>query len=67
MPKPQLLRYFGESRTEDCGQCDVCLAHKQEEQGDTQQEIREKILNLLADGERHMITELKEHQDRPTD
>lgn len=64
----QLLRYFGESRTEDCGQCDVCLAHKQEEQGDTQQEIREKILNLLADGERHMITELKNiRTDQPID
>lgn len=64
----QLLRYFGENRTEDCGQCDVCLAHKQEEQGDTQQEIREKILNLLADGERHMITELKNiRTDQPID
>ena len=46
----------------------MCLAHKQEEQGDTQQEIREKILNLLADGERHMITELKNiRTDQPID
>lgn len=24
----QLLRYFGETHTEDCQQCDVCLAHQ---------------------------------------
>ena len=24
----QLLRYFGETDSQDCGQCDVCLSHK---------------------------------------
>ena len=24
----QLLRYFGEERSTDCNQCDVCIAHK---------------------------------------
>ena len=27
----QLLSYFGENKSTDCGQCDVCLSHTKEE------------------------------------
>ena len=55
----QLLRYFGERRSTDCGQCDVCI----HQQGDITDEahtapIRQRICQLLADGQRHFITEL---------
>ena len=54
-----LLEYFGEKSDHDCGQCDVCLA----EQGllvtdEGQHDARQKILALLADRQRHHITEL---------
>ena len=55
----QLLAYFGETKTQDCHQCDVCLANEGRlvtKEG--QQDARQKILNLLADHKRHHITEL---------
>ena len=55
----QLLRYFGEEQTADCGKCDVCLARKNENQTDTDaKDARQKILELLSDGEWHQKTEL---------
>ena len=55
----QLLRYFGEEQTADCGKCDVCLARKNESQTDTDaKDTRQKILALLSDGEWHQKTEL---------
>lgn len=54
----QLLRYFGETAKNDCGQCDVCLAHKKENKT-TQDILKEKILALLEDQHHHHITELK--------
>ena len=52
-----LLRYFGEESSHDCGQCDVCLAHG----ADTTPtpDASEAILSMLADGQRHHITELQ--------
>jgi ATP-dependent DNA helicase RecQ len=54
-----LLRYFGEERSDDCGQCDVCveratnhLSEKRTSPG------TEYIMNLLSDGKRHHVTEL---------
>lgn len=54
-----LLEYFGEKSSTDCGQCDVCL----DVQGKTvtregQQTARQKIISLLADHQRHHITEI---------
>ncbi|KGI59722.1 ATP-dependent DNA helicase RecQ [Prevotella sp. S7 MS 2] len=56
----QLLAYFGEKRSTDCEHCDVCLAH--DPKNNTEQSIqlaRNGILELLSDGEKHHITELK--------
>ena len=54
-----LLRYFGEKRSTDCGQCDVCIAHnghhaKPEDIADA----KKSILDLLSDGCRHLATEV---------
>jgi ATP-dependent DNA helicase RecQ len=56
----QLLRYFGEHHTQDCEQCDVCIGHH----GDNLSEDRlaaakQKIMELLEDGEKHNVSELK--------
>ena len=57
----QLLRYFGEKNKHDCGQCDVCLSYSheltnQEKVTDASSQIKE----LLADGKRHNIGELRQ-------
>lgn len=50
----QLLEYFGEKDTKDCGQCDVC---HHTSKTDIQQ-AKQQILTLLSDRQRHHITEL---------
>lgn len=50
----QLLEYFGETDTKDCGQCDVCQSIGTTDIKDAQQHI----LTLLSDRKRHHITEL---------
>ena len=54
----QLLRYFGEKRSVDCGYCDVCLAYKGEDK-ELKRMLRASIFNLLSDGKKHHVTELK--------
>lgn len=55
----QLLNYFGEEESTDCGKCDVCLARKNEGQTETDaKDAKQKILALLSDGEWHYKTEL---------
>ena len=61
----QLLRYFGEEKSDNCGVCDVCLAHKKEEKA-LNKELRKAILGLLADNNKHHITELKAFEPQPT-
>ena len=64
----QLLNYFGEENGHDCGQCDVCLAHRP--QGKVSEpclnNAMNRILNLLEDGTPHPITDLRSIQ-LPTD
>ena len=55
----QLLRYFGETKSVECGQCDVCLSHTDTEDGDERKLIRRQLLTLLADGKKHHITEIR--------
>ena len=59
----QLLRYFGEDDNHDCRQCDVCLSHPHNQVNEplNSAEIH-AILELLADGKPHHITELRDIQ-----
>ena len=59
----QLLRYFGEEDSHDCRQCDVCLSptHDQVSESISSPEAH-AILELLADGKPHHITELRDLQ-----
>ena len=53
----QLLRYFGEENSHDCGQCDVCMAYNQTNTNTSKiKEAKTLITGLLADHERHPIT-----------
>ena len=54
----QLLRYFGETSSHDCGQCDVCLGSRQKDSGHGKT-AREAILRLLADGQPVHVTRLR--------
>ena len=60
----QLLEYFGESNTHDCGQCDVCQQQTANSPRNATLSEREQpsanslILQLLSDGRRHHLTEL---------
>lgn len=52
----QLLAYFGEQKSKDCGCCDVCLSHRKAPDTD----LRGRILQLLSDHQGHSITEIKQ-------
>ena len=55
----QLLRYFGETESHDCGQCDVCL--KKDDHLYTEEQVAEAqsmILRLLDDGKECHISAL---------
>ena len=57
----QLLRYFGETRSKDCKQCDVCLAYSGKTIDKNELvKARESILSLLSDHAPHHITEINE-------
>ncbi|MBR6445232.1 MAG: RecQ family ATP-dependent DNA helicase, partial [Prevotella sp.] len=58
----QLLRYFDENRSHDCGQCDVCLSIARNRNSNSLDEAQKRILALLDDGEKHAVTELKQFQ-----
>ena len=64
----QLLRYFGETDSYNCGLCDVCLSHRKEGlvSEPRMNTAMEKILQLLSDGNPHPITDLRDIQ-LPTD
>ena len=50
----QLLAYFGETDSKDCGHCDVC----QRKRGTSMGDARQQILQFLSDGAPHPISEL---------
>ena len=55
----QLLRYFGETRSHDCGHCDVCIAHQRDAEASAKQATaRERILQLFSDQQPHHLSEL---------
>ena len=55
----QLLSYFDEQRTTDCGMCDVCIDHKRQQNSEQRVHVaQEKIMQLLADGQQHDVKEL---------
>ena len=59
----QLLRYFGEEDSHDCRQCDVCLSHPHDQANESISSLEaHAILELLADGKPHHITELRDLQ-----
>jgi len=53
----QLLRYFGQTDSYDCGHCDVCLDIRKND--DKVSSAREAILSLLADGQSVHVTRLR--------
>ena len=56
----QLLRYFGETDSQDCGQCDVCLSEKKTlTEDDAHKEACRQILTLLNDNKPHHVTQLR--------
>ena len=61
----QLLRYFGETRSTDCGICDVCLGHASSDSvsDDASAAVCERILRLLSDGKRHAVSEFASSHD----
>jgi ATP-dependent DNA helicase RecQ len=59
----QLLRYFGEEDSHDCRQCDVCLSSTHDKTSESEKTPEaHAILELLADGKPHHITELRDIQ-----
>lgn len=62
----QLLRYFGESRSTDCRQCDVCIEKSHDIASESHTApARQQIVSLLKDGQPHAISELRK-QNLPT-
>jgi len=59
----QLLRYFGETQSCDCGRCDVCVSHSKGNASAQQlASAQDAIMQFLSDGKRHRIDELRSLQ-----
>mgnify|MGYP002521565217 CR=1 FL=1 len=57
----QLLAYFGETDSHDCGHCDVCLEHKSLDHQDPEvlmAEAKRMIVEMLSDGNPHPVSDL---------
>lgn len=56
-----LLHYFGETRSTDCGQCDVCVSHTKKDASETELHTASLLIKqLIADNKRHHVTEIKQ-------
>ena len=55
-----LLHYFGEKDAPDCGVCDVCRQKARRTTGKslTDEQIAASIMQILGDGQEHLLTEL---------
>jgi ATP-dependent DNA helicase RecQ len=54
----QLLAYFGETETQDCGICDICSRNNPSKDiGQRVAEAKKAILQLLSDGKEHTLDE----------
>ena len=54
----QLLRYFDETKTKDCGICDVCVEHQPNPNAEKEfKNAKQAILDLLADHKPHDLKE----------
>lgn len=56
-----LLQYFGEQNAKECGQCDICLERKKSPRKPSE-DIRNKLLSLLAEDEYLMDEILKQFE-----
>ncbi len=54
----QLLAYFGEKHSHDCGCCDVCLSGNGGQPETDTASLRQQIIQLLSDGMPHPIEEI---------
>lgn len=54
----QLLRYFGEESSHNCGRCDACRLQLGEPTKSAVNSASEAIITMLKDGKKHQITEL---------
>ena len=58
----QLLTYFGEKDSKPCHICDVCLSQqaKTPAESQTAADVKQAILQLLADGQAHPLTAIQQ-------
>lgn len=55
----QLLRYFGEEESEDCGICDVCLGRRTRPgHKDEVEMMKKEIIETLSDGKKHHFQDM---------
>jgi ATP-dependent DNA helicase RecQ len=63
----QLLAYFGETNTEDCGHCDICLEAKQKEFNHEEfDQIMEEIISLISirpHALRELVDDVSDHRE----
>lgn len=56
----QLLRYFGEKKTTDCAQCDVCISKRDDPLSEKNLlRVKQEIIEVLSDKQKHLITDIQ--------
>lgn len=55
----QLLWYFGEKKSTDCGVCDVCISHNPKSlTNDEFENVKRQVFKILDDGQQHSFSDL---------